>query len=69
MFFTIIFYTNMNGSNQSFSDQIQTSTFSGRMVLALFGIMIIMVIDRIIYSTFSFERNEESKAWEEEMNK
>jgi uncharacterized transporter YbjL len=39
------------------------------MVMALFGIMIIMVVDRIIYSTFSFELNEEAKAYEEEMNK
>jgi hypothetical protein len=39
------------------------------MVMALFGIMIIMVADRIIYSTFSFELNDDAKAYEEEVQK
>lgn len=34
--------------------------------MALFGIMIIMVADRIIYSTFSFELSDDAKAYEEE---
>jgi hypothetical protein len=52
----ILFYSKMDGSKQDITDMLQSNQFSGKMVLALFGIIIIMVVDRIIYSTYSFEK-------------
>jgi hypothetical protein len=46
----------MDGSKQDITTMLQSNQFSGNMVLALFGIIIIMVVDRIIYSTYSFEK-------------
>jgi hypothetical protein len=58
--FQILFYTKMEGSEVTASDQLENNQFSGIMVLFLFVLIIFMLVDRIVYSTYSFKQPEQN---------
>ena len=58
--YIIFFYTDMQGSSVSVAEQLETNQFSGQMVLVLFLLILMMLVDRIVYSTYSFKQPEEN---------
>jgi hypothetical protein len=53
-FYLIIFYNKMTGIQTSIAEEYTSNEFKGDMVLALFVMIGITVVDRILYSSWSF---------------
>jgi hypothetical protein len=53
-FYLVIFYNQMTAIKTSIAEEYASTQFKGNMVLALFVMIGIMVVDRILYSNWSF---------------
>lgn len=51
----------MDASGSSIIDQISNNSFSGYMVFSIFGQICLMVMERIIYKSKSFEESIDTK--------
>ena len=49
--YTFIFYSNMQGNESDITTQFSSNQYSSGMVLLVIAMMIIMAIDRVLYST------------------
>jgi hypothetical protein len=66
--YIILLYSQMSGINSStISQQFSNNQFSGAMVLTMCVMIAIMVVDRYLYSTQSFEQKQRKSDAEEEV--
>ena len=49
--YTFIFYSNMQGNESDITTQFSSNQYSSDMVFLVIAMMIVMAIDRVLYST------------------